>query len=245
MTFRKSMHFRKFDRIHSLERKLNHIVLSRNETLNQTQHGCKRNHHTTTIQGTNLRMHMHGRCSQLPAPLTSAENSFCPMALVSFTCRNRVPYEPHNIRAISLQLHGPSLVAALSGVHATPRTINLREYRRFCSIVKLRLLFQGDEIHHNVSAGVILSDQSLVLQSVARKTAGNFTCLAANTEGKGTSNPVALIVRCEYFPVEIYSGEIPSEKYRKNRGSVLFSHASPPGLIETQFAENRVEPEKF
>lgn len=79
---------------------------------------------------------------------------------------------------------------------------------RFCILVDLFVggmsdfiwfLFQGEEIHHNVSAGVILSDQSLVLQSVARKTAGNFTCLAANTEGKGTSNPVALIVRCEYF----------------------------------------------
>lgn len=66
-----------------------------------------------------------------------------------------------------------------------------------CLSVFFYYFFQGEEIHHNVSGGVILSDQSLVLQNVARKTAGDFTCLAANTEGKGTSNPVTLIVRCE------------------------------------------------
>jgi hypothetical protein len=58
--------------------------------------------------------------------------------------------------------------------------------------------FQGHEIHHNVTAGIILSDHSLVLQGVTRHTAGDYTCLAANTEGKGTSNPVPLRVMCEY-----------------------------------------------
>lgn len=56
---------------------------------------------------------------------------------------------------------------------------------------------QGGEIFHNVTAGVILSDHSLVLQSVTRSTAGDFTCMAANSEGKGASNPVALVVRCK------------------------------------------------
>lgn len=44
---------------------------------------------------------------------------------------------------------------------------------------------------------MILSDQSLVLQSVTKSLAGDYTCLAANTEGRGTSNPVTLRVRCE------------------------------------------------
>jgi hypothetical protein len=60
------------------------------------------------------------------------------------------------------------------------------------------LCSQGHEIHHNVTAGIILSDHSLVLQGVTRHTAGDYTCLAANTEGKGTSNPVTLRVMCEY-----------------------------------------------
>jgi hypothetical protein len=60
------------------------------------------------------------------------------------------------------------------------------------------LCSQGHEIHHNVTAGVILSDHSLVLQGVTRHTAGDYTCLAANTEGKGTSNPATLRVMCKY-----------------------------------------------
>lgn len=56
---------------------------------------------------------------------------------------------------------------------------------------------KGTELHQNVTAGIILTDQSLVLQSVTRASAGDYTCLAANTEGKGTSNPVTLSVRCK------------------------------------------------
>lgn len=55
---------------------------------------------------------------------------------------------------------------------------------------------QGTELHHNISNGIILSDQSLVLQSVSRISAGNYTCLAANIEGRGASNSVSLDIRC-------------------------------------------------
>ncbi|CAG9565133.1 unnamed protein product [Danaus chrysippus] len=57
----------------------------------------------------------------------------------------------------------------------------------------------NNEIFHNEGSGVILSAQSLVLQSVTRAAAGDYTCMAANSEGKGTSNPVSLLVR--YAPV--------------------------------------------
>ncbi|KAG8228133.1 hypothetical protein J437_LFUL000135 [Ladona fulva] len=62
---------------------------------------------------------------------------------------------------------------------------------------KLAWYHEGKEMFHNVSAGVILSDQSLVLQGVTRNSAGDYTCLAANSEGKGSSNPVTLRVMCE------------------------------------------------
>lgn len=72
-------------------------------------------------------------------------------------------------------------------------------YTQYSTLLTVtRLMFQGQELHHNVTGGVILSDHSLVLQGVTRHTAGDFTCLAANTEGKGTSNPVTLRVMCEY-----------------------------------------------
>lgn len=65
------------------------------------------------------------------------------------------------------------------------------------------IVVQGTELHQNVTAGVILTEQSLVLQSVTRASAGDYTCLAANTEGRGTSNPVTLRVRCKYIRYSI------------------------------------------
>lgn len=53
------------------------------------------------------------------------------------------------------------------------------------------------EIYQNMTAGVILSDQSLVLQNVVRATGGEYTCIATNIEGKGSSNPVNLSVKCK------------------------------------------------
>ncbi|BFF90775.1 hemicentin-1 [Drosophila madeirensis] len=64
---------------------------------------------------------------------------------------------------------------------------------------KMSWFHNGKELQHNISAGVILSDQSLVLQSVSRASAGDYTCLAVNSEGKGPSNPVTLRIR--YAPI--------------------------------------------
>ncbi|ETN65555.1 sidestep protein [Anopheles darlingi] len=64
---------------------------------------------------------------------------------------------------------------------------------------KLAWYHNGNELHHNVTAGIILSDHSLALQGVSRNLAGDYTCMAANTEGRGTSNHVTLRVR--YAPI--------------------------------------------
>lgn len=53
-------------------------------------------------------------------------------------------------------------------------------------------------LHHNVASGVIISNQSLVLQGVSRATAGNYTCVGYNTEGDGESNAFYLNVLCKY-----------------------------------------------
>ncbi|KAL1513906.1 hypothetical protein ABEB36_003245 [Hypothenemus hampei] len=70
---------------------------------------------------------------------------------------------------------------------------------------KLSWFHNNMEIFQNVTGGVILSDQSLVLQNVVRSTAGEYTCVATNTEGKGPSNQVKLIVK--YAPVCIQERE--------------------------------------
>lgn len=59
-----------------------------------------------------------------------------------------------------------------------------------------------------------MSDHSLVLQSVTRLLAGDYTCLAANSESKSTSNPVSLRVRCKRSASSMQSSQIgPTNAY--------------------------------
>lgn len=51
----------------------------------------------------------------------------------------------------------------------------------------------------NVSAGVIISRDSLVVQRVQRVRAGQYRCRATNTLAATTSNPVTLKIRCEFL----------------------------------------------
>lgn len=55
---------------------------------------------------------------------------------------------------------------------------------------------QGIEIH--ATNGVILTDNSLVLQRVQKNATGDYTCAAVNSEGKGSSSAITLNVRCKY-----------------------------------------------
>jgi len=64
---------------------------------------------------------------------------------------------------------------------------------------KLLWFKDGKELHQNTTAGIILpGGQSLVLQSLTKTSAGEYSCMAANVEGKSTSRPVTLEVMCEY-----------------------------------------------
>lgn len=57
---------------------------------------------------------------------------------------------------------------------------------------------QGNVLQHNVSAGVIVSETSLVLQRVSRHATGRYTCHASNTEGEGSSQAFQLNVLRKY-----------------------------------------------
>lgn len=57
----------------------------------------------------------------------------------------------------------------------------------------------GIPLQHDISSGIIISNQSLVVQSVTRSDSGHYTCHVFNTEGEGVSNEVGLAVK--YAPV--------------------------------------------
>ncbi|XP_066969200.1 neural cell adhesion molecule 2-like isoform X2 [Macrobrachium rosenbergii] len=53
----------------------------------------------------------------------------------------------------------------------------------------------GEELHHNSTAGVIQSNQSLVLQKVTRVSSGMYSCRATNSNGAANSNALHLNVK--------------------------------------------------
>ncbi|GIY44299.1 hypothetical protein CDAR_281371 [Caerostris darwini] len=70
-------------------------------------------------------------------------------------------------------------------------------------VTEIGWMFEGRELHTNVSAGLIISNQSLVLQRVQRTNRGHYTCSASNTEGMGESKPLYLSIQCKYIFVPI------------------------------------------
>ncbi|RXG60373.1 Cell adhesion molecule 4, partial [Armadillidium vulgare] len=63
-------------------------------------------------------------------------------------------------------------------------------------VYKIIWYHQGKELHHNVSQGVIISNQSLVLQHVHKSASGYYSCKASNIEGDGVSSKIELTVKC-------------------------------------------------
>ncbi|XP_012271984.2 neural cell adhesion molecule 2 [Orussus abietinus] len=61
-------------------------------------------------------------------------------------------------------------------------------------VYKVEWRHQRKTLHHNIAQGIIISNQSLVLQGVVRKSAGNYTCVGYNSEGDGESSPFYLNV---------------------------------------------------
>ena len=65
------------------------------------------------------------------------------------------------------------------------------------SKIQTFIFVQGKVVEHSIEDGIISSNQSLVLQSISKVSAGNYTCEAFNSEGSGLSNHVKLNIKCK------------------------------------------------
>ncbi|KAK9498254.1 hypothetical protein O3M35_004110 [Rhynocoris fuscipes] len=63
---------------------------------------------------------------------------------------------------------------------------------------KISWYHNGEPVTQNMSSGVLFSTKSLVLQGVTRQNGGAYHCIAANTRGQTSSQPVNL--RIQYAP---------------------------------------------
>ena len=66
-----------------------------------------------------------------------------------------------------------------------------------CCISFFVFSLQAQQLTYSIEEGVIISNQSLVLQKVTRHDSGHYQCQAANAEGHGNSNTVSLPIKCK------------------------------------------------
>lgn len=71
---------------------------------------------------------------------------------------------------------------------------------------------QNYRLIHNVSEGIIQSNQSLVLQKVRKKLSGNYICSASNSQGSGKSNQLFISVKCKEKPLKLHHFFCPGER---------------------------------
>ncbi|XP_064469484.1 neural cell adhesion molecule 1-like [Ornithodoros turicata] len=149
-------------------------------------------------------------------PASSSNNSASSVTLIPtsadhgrrLACRAHNPHLAHDVLedAVTLRVHYPPELHVRLGNHL--REGGIMEHRDVyleCSVsanppvTEVGWRFEGQDLHTNTSAGLIVSNRSLVLQKVQREARGHYSCTAANSLGRGTSGPFFL--RVQYAPV--------------------------------------------
>ncbi|XP_054714539.1 nephrin-like [Uloborus diversus] len=96
--------------------------------------------------------------------------------------------------------------------------------------------FEGAPLHGNTSAGVIISNYSLVLQKVRKEHRGCYQCIAHNPEGEGRSEEVMLKVK--YAPVCRHSSVVVHGVARYEPVNVSCEVEADPPLVNFRWALN-------
>ncbi|CRL07921.1 CLUMA_CG020866, isoform A, partial [Clunio marinus] len=128
------------------------------------------------------------------------------------SCRAENPLIPDsgNENGFKLNLHHPPLITLEFGTNPVVEgnTVNEGADVYFeCNIkanpsvyrVGWRHNDNDNELQNNPQEGIIISNQSLVLQNITRQRMGQYVCTASNSEGDGFSQPVQLNVL--YSPI--------------------------------------------
>lgn len=91
----------------------------------------------------------------------------------------------------------------------------------------------GETLYHDVGSGIIISNQSLVVQRVTRADSGRYTCHVFNSEGEGISEEVSLSVK--YAPVCAAQAKEVFGAARGERVSVTCGVEASPGDNDLEF----------
>ena len=103
-------------------------------------------------------------------------------------------------------------------------------------VYEVTWLFEGEPLYSDRSKGIIIANQTLVLQRIKKTSRGNYQCIGRNEIGIGKSNPLFLRVQCKFpssalegkniFPVELICRPILLQL-------ILRAHtAQPPSLLQ-------------
>ncbi|KAL3251118.1 hypothetical protein MRX96_055240 [Rhipicephalus microplus] len=124
------------------------------------------------------------------------------------TCRalnERLPHATVEDVTTIRVLYKPQLVVRLGNRLRQSSILENHDVYLECSVAanphvsEISWLFEGRDLQTNTSAGIIVSNRSLVLQKVGRGARGHYHCVAANSLGQSRSEP--LFLRVQFAPV--------------------------------------------
>ncbi|XP_045134923.1 uncharacterized protein LOC123518261 isoform X2 [Portunus trituberculatus] len=148
-----------------------------------------------------------------------------------------LPGERNLSDSIRLSVYYAPVVDLSMGRPLDPRSLKEGDDVYFeCSIIanppykRVIWYHNGAVVGHNVSSGVVVSRQSLILRHLNREHSGSYTCGATNHEGHNTSNAVILSVK--HAPVCAGTGR------ERTQGAPRGSTASIKCTVEAEPAEN-------